>query len=358
MPYTSCLVVIARDEAARITRLLDSARPWVDRLLVLDTGSCDGTQALAKAAGAQLEEATWRDDFAWARNQALSLAAADWHVVLDADEWLVDGGAALAALRHTAPSFVGALRVDSAFDQGGATLSAPSWISRVLPGDLRFTGRIHEQVQHQLPVRRLPVTIAHDGYRADALARKAGRNTALLARCLQDAPQDPYAWYQWGKDHDVYQRHHEAMQGFDTALQHLGGNTATPTWLHDLTVRKLHAHKRLGQYALGLQWAQDNLDRWAQSPDLFFALGDLLLDWAAEQPELGSTLLPMIEEAWQTCLRLGEHPELEGAVQGRGSHLAASNLALLYDLLERPAPAQAMREMAQRSVAQAPAAAG
>ena len=43
----TCLVVIARDEAARIKRLLNSVRPWVDEMLVLDTGSVDATPALA-----------------------------------------------------------------------------------------------------------------------------------------------------------------------------------------------------------------------------------------------------------------------------------------------------------------------
>ena len=41
------LVVIARDEAPRIARLLDSVRPWVDEMLVLDTGSADDTAGIA-----------------------------------------------------------------------------------------------------------------------------------------------------------------------------------------------------------------------------------------------------------------------------------------------------------------------
>ena len=35
VPCRLALVVIARDEAARIGRLLDSVRPWVDEMLVL-----------------------------------------------------------------------------------------------------------------------------------------------------------------------------------------------------------------------------------------------------------------------------------------------------------------------------------
>lgn len=103
-PRRLALVVIARDEAARIGRLLDSVRPWVDEMLVLDTGSRDDTAAVAAAHGARVAHFAWCDDFAAARNHALDLAAADWHLVLDADEWLIDGGPALAALRDSAPA--------------------------------------------------------------------------------------------------------------------------------------------------------------------------------------------------------------------------------------------------------------
>jgi len=41
------LVVIARDEAPRIARLLASLKPWVDEMRVLDTGSVDDTALVA-----------------------------------------------------------------------------------------------------------------------------------------------------------------------------------------------------------------------------------------------------------------------------------------------------------------------
>ncbi|MDE2147969.1 MAG: glycosyltransferase, partial [Burkholderiales bacterium] len=108
----TALVVIARDEAPRIARLLDSVAPWVDQMLVLDTGSRDDTPAIARQRGAQVAHFDWCDDFAVARNAALVAAAADWHLVLDADEWLVEGGPALSALRQQAPEFVGAVLLE------------------------------------------------------------------------------------------------------------------------------------------------------------------------------------------------------------------------------------------------------
>jgi len=342
------LVMIVRNEALRIERALASVLPHVDEALVLDTGSTDDTVARAQAAGARVEHFEWVDDFSAARNAALTAAGADWHVVLDADEWLTDGAAALAALRHTAPTFVGAVRIDSLDDSGAQTQQAGSWISRVLPGPVRYAGRVHEQPQHRLPVQRLEITLGHDGYMKEALAAKAGRNRQLLEREVVEHPAEPYAWYQLGKDHDVYGRYAEALDCFDRAEVVLPADSPAPAWLHDLTVRSLHAMKCVGRHADALMRAEANLARWSESPDFFFALGDVLLDWAAEAPAHAEELLPMIESAWQRCLAIGERPDLEGAVAGRGSHLAAHNLALLYESLGRTEDAAECRRLAQR----------
>lgn len=354
-PLRLVLVVIARNEARHLPRLLASVRPWVDAMLVLDTGSTDDTVRVAEHAGARVAHFSWVDDFSAARNAALDLAGGDWHVVLDADEWLESGGEALAALRLQKPDFVGQLRVDSLQDSGGPGSVAPSWLSRVLPGHVRYSGRVHEQPQHQLPCRHLPVVVVHDGYLGTALAAKAGRNAALLQRALTESPDDAYLWYQLGKDHDVYERYDQALQCMDRAADLLRATPPAqhPLWVHDLTVRSLHALKRCKRHEEALQRAEARMAHWAQSPDFFFALGDLLLDWAADEPARAGELVPLIESSWQRCLAVGERPDLEGAVAGRGSHLAASNLALLYDLMGQAQQAAHYRAWAAASVAAA-----
>jgi hypothetical protein len=338
--YRIALVMIARNEAANIVRALSSARNHVDELVVLDTGSTDSTVTLARSAGARVGRFKWIDDFSAARNAALAFAEkhahADWHLVLDADEWIAGDGAELLALRHAAPEFVGALRVDSAFDTPSGPSTAPSWLSRVLPRGVRYEGRIHEQPVHALAVRRLATVLGHDGYRAAALKSKAGRNSRLLAAALAQAPHDAWLNYQVGKDHDVYERWADAARQFAAsraceAAAALDGTGAAPPWHHDRLVRELHALKKCRRHAEAVLLAQESMTQYAESPDFFFALGDLLLDWAAEEPARASELLPMVESSWLRCLEIGERPDLEGAVVGRGSTLAARNLAVLYE---------------------------
>lgn len=334
------LVVIARNEEAQIGRLLDSVAPWVDSMLVLDTGSTDATAAIARSAGARVEHFSWCDDFSAARNAALTAAGADWHLVLDADEWLIDGGQALRALARQSPDFVGAVHLEDRFFDAGAWRTAHINISRVLPGTLRYAGRVHEQPQHRRPVRVMPLRVGHDGYAPERLAAKRGRNRALLHADLAQHAGDAYLWYQLGKDHAVYDEHTEAAACFARAAQALP--TAAP-WRHDLATRQLYSMKRAGRYAEAVAYGETQLAACAESPDFFFALGDLLLDWAADEPAQAEVLLPMIEDAWTRCLEIGEAPTLHGAVAGRGSVLAAHNLALVYEGLGRAAEAAALR---------------
>ena len=86
------------------------------------------------------------------------------------------------------------------------------------------------------------------------------------------------------------------------------------------------------------------MPRWPDSPDFFFTLGDLLLDWAAAEPARGAELLPMIESSWLRALEIGERPELQDTVRGRGSFLAAHNLAVLHASLGDDAEAARWRE--------------
>jgi glycosyltransferase involved in cell wall biosynthesis len=81
-------VAIVKNEAQNLDRCLASVKPYVDELIVVDTGSTDETIAIAQQYGAKVSHFEWCDDFALARNYACSLASGDWILTLDADEEL------------------------------------------------------------------------------------------------------------------------------------------------------------------------------------------------------------------------------------------------------------------------------
>jgi glycosyltransferase involved in cell wall biosynthesis len=80
---------IVKNESANLARCLESVRPFVDEMVVVDTGSTDDTVAIAQSYGATVHSFSWCDNFAVARNYACSQVSGDWILVLDADEELI-----------------------------------------------------------------------------------------------------------------------------------------------------------------------------------------------------------------------------------------------------------------------------
>ena len=105
--------------------------------------------------------------------------------------------------------------------------------------------------------------------------------------------------------------------------------------------------KKLARFPDAVLLAQTHHEQYGDSPDYCFALGDLLLGWAAHEPARGAELLPLIESAWQRAVSIGERPELPDSVHGRGSFLPAHNLAVLYAGLNRHDEAQRWRAREQ-----------
>ena len=339
------LVMIVRDEERSLERCLESARAWVDEIVVVDTGSSDATPELARRLGARVGCFAWCDDFSAARNAALALAEAPWRLVLDADEWIIAGADSLAALRGLAPEFIGQISVASVFDDAsGGVGHAPSWLPRLLPRGVRYAGRVHEQPESMLPRRRLELVVAHDGYLDANKARKAGRNEKLLTLALGEAPDDAYLHYQLGKDRELRSLFATALPHYERAL---AGADAGAAWRHDLVLRAMFTLKKLGHFESGLALAEGEMPRWQGSPDFFFTLGDLLLDFAVATPARAAELLPMIEASWLRALEIGEQPQLNDTVRGRGSFLAAHNLAVLYDIWGDSVKASHWRERAR-----------
>lgn len=340
------LVMIVRDEAQSVVRALRSARPHVDRMIVLDTGSVDGTQAAAAAEGAEVHHFTWIDDFAAARNASLDLSDADWNLVLDADEWIEDGAESLApsVLPPGGGDFMGIVRRDNILDQPGGEGSALTWIPRVLPRGVSYAGRIHEQpvgVGRGVP---LALRLIHDGFTAENLARKGDRNEALLMLELQDAPEDPYLWFQLAKEHQVRGRPPQAALCFAEALRLAPVDVP---YRHALVIRALTAFKTAGRLGEAMTLADAEVANWQDSPDFWFVLGDLYLECATHEPERALTeLLPIAESAWKRCLEIGEQPHLDGTVTGRGGYMAAHNLAVFYETLRQPEAAARYKALA------------
>ena len=84
----SCFLIVC-NEADRIERCLDSLASWVDQLVILDSGSSDGTLEICQRYSQDVFSTDW-PGFGAQRNRALEKCRHDWVLNIDADEELSD----------------------------------------------------------------------------------------------------------------------------------------------------------------------------------------------------------------------------------------------------------------------------
>lgn len=210
---TISLCMIARNEESFIEDCLRSVQGVCHELILVDTGSTDRTQEIAKALGARVVETPWTDDFAAARNVGVELATGTHILVLDADERLAPGmgpnlleGAANPDLLLGCLPLYNASSMDATPDEildGVKRLGQPVFVPRLFINhpEMRFERRVHETLTrgfNELQSRGVGHSIAvgaaliHYGdvptHRTNL--EKDERNEALLRLSLNDDPSD------------------------------------------------------------------------------------------------------------------------------------------------------------------------
>ena len=83
----SSLHLLVKNEIALLPRLLEYVSPWVDEIIVVDTGSTDGTLEVARRFADRVFQIHLDHNFSVARNFGLSKVKTEWVFHLDADEW-------------------------------------------------------------------------------------------------------------------------------------------------------------------------------------------------------------------------------------------------------------------------------
>jgi len=168
MPNTLSVVLITLNEAANLPRTLASVR-WATEIVVVDSGSTDATQEIARNAGARVFEEPWKG-FAAQKNSAIARATGDWVLSLDADEEVSPALAREIQALIAAGSPLSAYRVPRLNHFLGRPLRHGGYwpdpkLRLFRRGAARFEERlVHETMQAAGPVGRLKAPLLHHCY--------------------------------------------------------------------------------------------------------------------------------------------------------------------------------------------------
>ena len=190
MPAISA-TIITFNEAAHLKAALESVA-WADEIVVVDSGSTDGTADIARELATRVEVRDW-PGYAAQKNYAASLARHDWIFSLDADERVTpELAASVQAWQQREPA-VGACRVRRVSWYLGRWMRTTDWYPdwQVRLYDRRvgtwLTRRVHESVQVRGAIGELSGELQHLPYESvsDHLQR-IDRYTSLAALDLHE----------------------------------------------------------------------------------------------------------------------------------------------------------------------------
>lgn len=149
--------MIVKDEEDVIARSINCALTVADEVIVVDTGSSDGSKKIAADLGAKVYDFEWCDDFSAARNYSFSLASGDYIMWLDADDIIEEQSAQLIKELVSAGGFdVAMLKYVS----GNLTYYRERILRRAM--DFVWKGAVHEVIAPRGKVIYSPARIVHD----------------------------------------------------------------------------------------------------------------------------------------------------------------------------------------------------
>ena len=190
---------IMKNEISHVEAWLNNARVFAQEIIVVDTGSTDGTnEFLAKQFDVKLISYEWQHDFAQAKNVALQEATGDWLVFTDADECFYQPQNIIEYLEQLDKKSTSIEAIFCLIDNIDADSNNEIINSDVVPRIIRnhvgikYMGAVHEQltkggepwqdIKYVVADRNL--AIRHTGYSTKVITFKHQRNYEILCQVM------------------------------------------------------------------------------------------------------------------------------------------------------------------------------
>jgi tetratricopeptide (TPR) repeat protein len=193
------LCMIVKNEEKELPLCVNSVKPVLDEIIIVDTGSSDNTKEVARQLGARVFDFAWVDDFSAARNHSILRATGDYILWLDADDRVDEGEVEkIRLLKQNFPWKKNQAYYLTVNSQSPADGETHFYQLRIFPNvaGARFEGRVHEQVFYRLKELGIEsvqtdIMIRHTGYRDEATIRqKSERNLKIIQDELGGDPQN------------------------------------------------------------------------------------------------------------------------------------------------------------------------
>lgn len=329
---TISLCMIVKNEEGMLTRCLKSVQDIVNEIIIVDTGSTDGTKQIARNFGARIFTYKWNDSFADARNFALSKAKMDWILIMDADDELVpedrekllqiaNGGYKPNAYYMKTLCYFG-----DPPNEDNTVINVNIRLVRNHRG-YKFIGNIHE---HVIPPKKYEgydgpsvtwdVRFRHYGYlpKAIALHDKRSRNIALIKRELKKKPDDCMMLFYLGNEYFAMSSFKDALRYFSQSYKVWDKRSSLGS---KIILKIAMCYDFLADRSNEFKYIKLGLKFYPTLADFEFLRAGTYLKLNRKLPALYSL---------KKCVKMGDPPPIWGNLVGVGTFRPHIMLAQLY----------------------------
>lgn len=269
------LAMIVKNEEQFLAGCLEQALPYIDDIVVVDTGSTDETINIAEMYGAKIVKHVWQDDFAAARNAYMEILPEGFVLTLDADELIVpETGVITRALAERKNKKV---YLYDTYNYASESLSQFNLHTNIRlfykDNNSKYIGRIHEQLVSTL--ERCSVSdsiILHYGYLSKIvqMKKKDERNTELLDAATNERG-DAFDFFNKGMAMMAYSKYQDAFDSFARyfEIQNLNLLQYYPSAYWQAARAALMSEKQNDALILANKACESNL------PEAFFVRGNI-----------------------------------------------------------------------------------
>lgn len=293
------LALIAKNEEKRLPQLLASIEGAFDQIVLVDTGSTDGTVNVfrrwarkQKGLDFRIEHFEWVKDFAAARRYAHSFITTEWECWADCDD-VITGAQNLRRVVAQAPDPVAAYVFGYNYGQHPDTRECVCYLKRerlVRRGKSQWVNRVHEAQVIDGFVQEVEPAIAEwvhcKQWSEVSEDVDFHRNIDILDAWVQDEPENTRVLVYLGTENMARGNHEDAMAWFH---KYLGLN---PEWDEE----RAQVHRKLALCYL-------NAGRYDEAQECAFSALKIMPNWTDSYLTLAESCYAMgqYEKCIQWC---------------------------------------------------------
>ena len=267
--------MIVRNNEATLERTLKSAKPFVDQIVVVDTGSTDRTRDIALEYGAEVYDFVWQDDFSVARNFALDQTTGEWVMWLDAGDVIppqsIERFKWLRNKAELSPKVnVIWAKLNRTIAQNGDVIQSLCNARIARSSDHPYWRYpIHEEFTVDDPVALLDTKLVINDPEGSSLASNE-RNLAILQHQISLGDKSERTLFLAAMELEALGRNEEAADAFAEVLEFRVGRNVTESF-----IGMARCHLRIGNIDEARELLLEAVLHDPTIPDAFYQLGDM-----------------------------------------------------------------------------------